>query len=251
MFDSISEEGNLTASKVLAKYSEETIFGLVFKEQPVIGKSYISPLREDRTPGCQFEYYEERLYFVDFADPIKTHNNCFNVVERYFNISNRKDLYKFILNQEIDHEYKPDLIKKNLSNVKSNFKKKTHISISQRRFNKQDYDYWSNYGIKISNLIEDKVIPVNSFCINNKYSINCSTIAYAFCEFKSGNIKIYRPFERGKYRFVSNCTAQDIGNISNIDNSETLIITKSYKDCRVIRNFGYNSYDVMILYVKK
>ena len=45
---------------------------------------------------------------------------------------------------------------------------------------------------------------------------------------------------RKKPRFVTNCTADDVGGVHSIDPfSQYIIITKSYKDYRVIKNQGF------------
>ena len=48
-------------------------------------------------------------------------------------------------------------------------------------------------------------------------------------------------FQKGRNRFLSNCTQNEIGGLEFLpDSGKNLIITKSYKDYRVLKNQGLN-----------
>ena len=91
-------------------------------------------------------------------------------------------------------------------------------------------------------LDEDRVIPLNYYQVfdgNNFETYHTSTLAYAY-NFIDNTSKIYRPYD--EFKWYTNATSSTIGNIENIDpEGEELIITKSYKDCRVLRNLGYKN----------
>src|SRR5690606_14990145 len=62
-------------------------------------------------------------------------------------------------------------------------------------------------------------------------------IMYAYTGFNEGRIKIYRPYGDENSKWFTNCTQNDIGAINTLpQEGELLIITKSYKDCAVLRN---------------
>jgi hypothetical protein len=54
-------------------------------------------------------------------------------------------------------------------------------------------------------------------------------------------LKVYFPNQK-RYKFLGTCNKNDIGDLDYIDNKKKyIIITKSYKDSKVLRNLGYNS----------
>ena len=65
---------------------------------------------------------------------------------------------------------------------------------------------------------------------------------YAYTDFKDGRIKIYRPYGTSESKWFTNCTQNDIGGIDSvIFSSKDLLITKSYKDYRVVKNLSINT----------
>ena len=63
------ERGFINKKKILEYVSEEQIFELVFGFEPVECEYVESPFRDDRNPGCWFQYCPSgKLRFVDFAN---------------------------------------------------------------------------------------------------------------------------------------------------------------------------------------
>ena len=105
--------------------------------------------------------------------------------------------------------------------------------------------FWSQYEISRQNLEEDKVIPIDLYKSTSRKSepfvIKPLDIMYAYTDFDNNKVKIYRPYGNKEEKWFTNCTQNDIGNINNLPISgDQLIISKSYKDCRVLRNQGLN-----------
>ena len=124
--------------------------------------------------------------------------------------------------------------------------KHREIKFARRKFDNRDKKFWTQYGISKFQLIEDKVIPISAYQVYskklNKYVvITCSDITYAYTDFKDGKVKIYRPYNK-EFKWTTNCNMNDIGCYESLTQTgEKLVITKSYKDCRVLRNLGLNS----------
>ena len=93
---------------------------------------------------------------------------------------------------------------------------------------------------------EDKVFAVLAFKIESN-KIFCQrpyNICYAYTDFENDKKKLYQPYAEKRNKWFTNCGKNDVGNINSIkipDQKKLLIITKSYKDCRVLRNQGLNS----------
>lgn len=237
--------GYIDKEEILSYVTQEDIYELVFGFKPQEGDMVCSPLRKDTQPGCWFAWYGDELRFKDFGSEIYINNkrwvnfNCFTVVQLYFNLPNFYQTLKFIKEKLIlgkPLKYIPKKVTKSVS------KFETKIEYLSRPFSLKDMHYWKSYGISSDNLIEDKVYAVKKYKITSlkgKNIFNAHSIAYAYTDFINNRVKLYFPYETGTKRFISNCKNNDIGNIKNLPLSgDSLIITKSYKDHRVLRNMG-------------
>lgn len=231
----------LTLNSLLAKYSQEDIFRIVFKEYPDLDILYLSPFREDHNPNCFFEWYKGRLYFRDYADKQR---DCFQAVKDFHDLYNYHDTMQFIVdylaNNPVPEGCKP--IK-----VYDRKERDCAITFRIREYAEKDNLYWKQYGISEVQLREDKVSIIYWYRFYSERSgkwiiLRPFDVCYAISGFES-RCKIYRPQNHcRKSRWLTNCKVNDVGNLSNIDpTGDVLIITKSYKDCRVIRNQGYKN----------
>jgi len=252
----IIESGFISKDKILEYVSQEDIFQLVFGFKPVEFEYITSPFREDNSPGCWFEIdlNTNKLRFTDFADTrvingVKMSNiDCFDAVMVYFGLPNFYKTLEFIKAKLIDgKDVKDDIIHKVYTRPSlKKEKKRVKILMNTRDFLIVDRNFWEHrYLISKDNLIEDKVFPIRKFKLFNTktgdHMFRVKDIAYAYTEFESGNKKIYRPKQKGSKRFITNCTADDVGGmLSPIKSGRLLVITKSYKDFRVLRNLGLN-----------
>ncbi len=240
--------GYINKNEILDKITQEEIFEYALGFYPEPHEYICSPLREDNSPGCWFEYSSNgSLKFVDYASEIFTNGvqmvyiDCFSFIQNYYNLSNFFQSLQFIKTYIIDKSKPRKEIRPYISK-----KKPVEIFLKTREFQDKDKEYWSNYNIKEKHLIEDKVLPVDQFLLKNtrKGDLSFSTkdICYAYTNFSGNKKKLYRPKQIGKYRFITNCSPNDIGAVNKLRyNTDTLVITKSYKDRRVIQNLGYET----------
>lgn len=256
--DDIVESGFISKEKILEYVTEEDIFELVFGFKPEEFQYVTSPFREnDRNPGCwfQIDVHTQKMRFIDFANPKKIKgvnmNNidCFDAVMIHFNLYNFYKTLEFIKEALIDGKGVKHNIEQKIYKTRSPVKRvksKIKILVNPRDFILKDKKFWfDRYEITKSNLKEDKVFPISKFkLINTKtgdHVIRVNDIGYVYTEFKSKNKKIYMPLEKGSNRFITNCDENDIGGMhSKIKSGRLLIITKSYKDFRVLKNLGLN-----------
>ena len=241
--DNIPRSGFMDKNEILSYVSEQDIYELVFGFKPEEFDKVCSPLRVDFNPGAYFERTptDNRLFFIDWGDPKKSLHDCFDVVQRYFNLPNFYQTLSFVKEYLIDGR---KLAKRDLISHTPKKPKKTDISFQTRAYLLTDKIYWEKYEITIQQLLEDRVMAVSKIKIVGKKGTNISTPytpCYAYTEFDSGNRKLYFPYREGSKRFLTNCSKNDIGGLHNLDlNDPQLIITKSYKDYRVLKNQGYN-----------
>lgn len=242
--DKLDRRGFISKESILSLVTQEDIFELVFKFKPVEFEYVTSPLRNDDVPGCWFSLHDNGiLYFVDFGNS-RTHSDCFNIVQDYFKFPNFYLTLEFIYNSLIrgKTELKPIEAKKE---VQKEAKKKVKLLIEARPFEGRDALFWSPYGIRKRDLIQDRVFPIRMlFALNTKtgsHAIECRDIAYSYTDFPDSRKKIYFPLREGKRRFITNCSQNDVGGINSLTPcGSELIITKGYKDYRVLKNHGKN-----------
>jgi hypothetical protein len=242
--DKLDRRGFISKESILSLVTQEEIFELVFKYKPQEFEYVVSPLRPDDDPGCWFTLHDNGvLYFVDFGGN-RRHSDCFNIVQDYFKIPNFYLTLEFIYNSLIRGKTELKPIQKQ-EKVQKETKKKVKLLIEARPFEARDGQFWSPYGIKKKDLIEDKVFPINRlFALNTKtgsHAIDCRDLAYAYTDFSDSRKKIYFPLREGKRRFITNCSQNDVGGINSLaPYGSELIITKGYKDYRVLKNSGKN-----------
>lgn len=231
-------------NELLLSYRQESIFKLVFGYSPIDGVFVTSPFREDKNAGCWFEWNQERLIFKDFAES-KGHRqrDCFQAVKDYYKLNDFKQVIEFIV-KNLDGQEEEELditcvgfTTPQQKHNKSEVKILPHV---KRFFEEKDRLTWSPFEITEENLKEDKVLPLQSYVIFKKEKTTfIKPFLPSFLIYNKDNrVKIYTPKSRSKKgKWITTCNQNDIGNYDNIDlMGERLLITKSYKDYRVIRN---------------
>jgi len=226
----------ITFEELLINYSQEELYKTMIGEYPQLDKYYCSFFRKDNNASCYFKWYNNILYFVDW---VEKNRNVLTFCSDLYGISIGQSI--FFLNNKMDGietKIPPRQIEKS-----KKIKEKKSLNVISRNWKIKDKEFWEKYGISIEQLSDDLVSPVSSIIIGDKV-ISPIDLTYNILINREKNIKkTYRPFsEKKKYKFMTNATKNDIGNVNNIDYSKNyLVITKSYKDCRVLRNFDVNS----------
>lgn len=236
------EYTKLSPEQVLQKVTQQQIFEFVFGHKINIDEHYKSPFREDNNSGCWFEMFEGKLLFMDFGDTTR-HRSCFRAVMDKYNVTLHSAIKlickHFNLSGDV-MDYAPVAITGKESTHSE--RARATIEYTSRVFKKEDIMYWSQFLITKDNLIEDNISPVERFSINSKGRTKIITpynlcYAYPF----HPKVKLYLPNNNSDFRWITNCDENDIGNIHNLHESgKQLIITKSYKDHRVLRNLGFH-----------
>lgn len=211
---------------ILSLYDHEYLFSLIKEFSDKESKKYINPLREDNTPGCYFQQFGGTLYFIDWAYT-PNHLDAYEFISRYIGSNEYKDILEFIINNK--REYEPSKILKTVSVDTRNY------DFVFRNWQVQDKDYWQAYYISSDNLNDDGVKPVEELVVNNK-RVRISQGYYIADTQEPSWFTIYQP-NNPDFKFYKNTSVEAIGNFKSLySTSDTLIISKSYKDSRVLRN---------------
>jgi 5S rRNA maturation endonuclease (ribonuclease M5) len=249
------KESRLFISKeeILKRISQEDIFKMILGYKPTEHSYVYSPFRKDKVPDCYFEWYKDNLYFIDWAEPItkRRHRDCFNMVQDHFQISFYKSLEivnsYFKLNLLAGHHDDSEYVvnkKKEIQQRKAIIKSPKSMPFKARMFNGQeDRDFWQPFQITKSNLIEDNVFPIIWYKVYSKKIGTHIVIRPATRSYLVGNfnprVKFYVPDKIGKGKWATNCIQNDIWGYDDLPiRGKQLIISKSYKDYRVLKNQG-------------
>lgn len=205
-----------------------------------LGQRFCNPMRNDNHAGVWLEQYKGRIVLVDFGDRTFLNMTVFDAVMYTYGIDFKQALDK------ISREFKitNNIVKHRTKSKPFNF----YLSYIPWQVNgkdvfvEHDRDYWSQYGINSSQLEEDNVKSCKAIQYNTKSSpdsLRLYETSPSYAIHVNNHIKCYNPYSQPKW--LSTCTEQDVGAYDKLKDSDTLIITKSYKDCRVLRNAGYES----------
>lgn len=242
---------------VLKRVSQEEIYEFIVGYKPEAHKYVISPVKSNDTkPGAWYEWWNGKLYFVDFGDPEgRVNRDCFQMlmdmqgiplqtavkmINDHFQLNNRPVIY-------------PDIVStfksKKASNrdiISKQERLPTEITFKSRMFDDRDKKFWYNrFRINKPELMEDNVFAViwYKFFSQKKKEwivIRPDDICYAFNDFKDGRVKLYRPLIKTPIgKWITNCDQNDIGGIDRLPpTGRQLVVKKSYKDGRVLKNEG-------------
>lgn len=239
--DNQEERGFISKDKVLSYVTEEKVFSLVFGFSPVELEYVTSPFRQDDTPSCYFERLgQNKLRFIDHSR--KFYPDCFEAVQVYFGLSSFYSTLNYIYGHLIQGKGLAPLPPEKITHEKRDEDTPVVIHPKTRWFTSHDASFWQPLEITRQQLMNDNVFAVSHVSMFNTkkgdISYDVRELCYLYAGFQSNRKKLYFP-ERKEAKFISTCMKNDVGCIDSLPpRGKRLIITKSYKDCRVIRNTG-------------
>ena len=252
----------LTKQNILDKISQVNIFatylGLpaeVIQNCINTGELICNPLRIDEHPTAGFKYDNRgKLKFRDFSGYFW--GDCFDVVayvmsviyHKSYNINNKADFIKILRHitftfKDIFYGQEKDITLVNEINtaITAIRHSKPIIELVVREWNKDDEDYWKQFGVSLQYLNLNFVYAIDQYYINRKinpepkyyYKSSDPCYGYLLGQDRSGiyNIKLYFPNRKKDItRFITNCN--HLEGIYNLDRNDYnyIVITKSTKD---------------------
>ena len=255
MLDFGETERSIVKEDIIEKVSEYDIFNNYCENFEEVDKSFCSTLRADDNPGCRiYTNNNGELRYKDWGG--EQHFSCWDYVMYKFNCSYHEALniiacdFGIINNKKVNVEPK-FLISSNLSTVMVKpVREKSFITIVSQPFNIVDYKYWQQFGIDFNTLEEYEVVAAKAVYLytrNGKryvleYSKSNPCYAYKFVKDGVTSYKIYWPLSPDKKRkwLFSGGVADNIEGFDQLPyHGETLILTKSLKDCMCYNMLGY------------
>lgn len=245
----------LTSSFVLENIDQKKVIEYYYGYEIDLDSKVYNIFRDtvDNNPGAWFEYYNNRLVIVDFADPKTNRSDVINLTRFRYNIGFNDALY-FLYSRFIEgNDLKLDIEHK-VSATKTVKVPTPIVYVPTIEFTSRDRDYWSQREITKANLLEDKISRctyVEFYSTRLRKTIMRKTkpneLCYSFGHYVSRAVKIYRPEEKNdSFKFTTNVNQHDIGMLHTFDyNATYAILTKAYKDARILVNNDYNSLYLM------
>lgn len=237
----------ISKEDILRSIKQEEIYQMVIGYYPKELVYVTSPFRKDRNANCYFEWYKGILYFKDWGFT-KRHKDCFNAVQVKLGLSYVESLQYIANHFKInDITIKPE-VTLSLEKIPGEHHKKekefVEISFMVRAFNStSDKKFWSPYDITKENLMEDNIFPIIWYRLYSKrlkdyVVIRPPTVSYLIYN-QNQKVKIYTPDGTDKGKWLTNCTENEVGGLNTLRAyGKKLIIAKSYKDYRVLKNQG-------------
>lgn len=230
-------ELRISKDLILSKISEEDIFERYLGIRPEYGRQFCNPLRDDKTPGCNFNTRNGKIVFYDPGRHYQW--DCFNVVEFLFKCTFKEALNTIAVDFGIFGG-----TASNIRTAREQRKKDVvGIRIQRRDINQYDRVYWQDRFYQTDeDLKATSIFPVSQAwferngILESFYNYRPNDPCYAY-HFGGYDYKLYMPYRDKGRRFYQ--TRGDIIQGINLlpPKGHIGIVTKSYKDVVCIRKF--------------
>lgn len=239
MYNTRKVETNITFDKILSIVDDYDIYCYYLGSNFKINKPINSPLRKDVHPSWSV-YRDKRgiLRYKDFATGDS--GNVISLVQQLFDLRYHEALKK-VWNDIIVYKSTPTRKEPNKQQSETTTSKKI-IQIKKKNYTSRDLEYWEQYNITKDTLKLFKVIPIQTFWVNDNKYFNYSEEEPMYAYSIYDKFKIYRPHSKRTDKWRTNCSVYDVQGLEQLkDNNQLLIITKSLKDVMVLYELGYNA----------
>lgn len=246
-------EFDITKEEILSKVSQLDIFKRYCKNFEELDKSFKSEFYYDTNPSCRIYINQNNIpYYKDFGSG--EFHDCFSYIQKKFSVNFHESLRIIAADfniKQIKTKIDPDLIVPyDTINIKPSPKAKSRIEIYPQNYRLTDYEYWNQYKIPFQ-LLEDYDVFACKYVYLHKgdkttifeYKKSNPIYGYRFTNDGKYSYKIYFPLAEKKYKWLfSGGSANDIEGYDQLDlHGDTIVLTKSLKDCMCYRLFGINA----------
>ena len=240
MIHSRNSDEVLSKDTILSKVSEYQIFKYFCTNFKDLGTKFLSDLRPDKTPTVSIALIHDKLHYKDFGFPEHSFD-CFSYVGFKYNIDFFRVLtlidctFGFGLSSGSARSKSFKVPENKETNVAH---RSTKISVKVRSWEKQDEEFWTQFGISKQILRKFDVLPISYYWINET-RFTCHTPSYRY-RFETG-YKIYSPYET-EYKWKSNVGMESLQGYTQLpEQGEIVFITSSLKDVMCLGVLDYPS----------
>lgn len=196
---------NLSLEDILSKVSESQILARylgVYNVPAVIS----SPLRKDEHPSFSISSPDGKtIFYKDFATGEV--GSLFALLGKIWG-KTFPEVLQTIAHDDFNHVKHTTICASTAHEHSTVNPGNTKLEVKVRDWTHDDIAYWESYGIPLELLKQAMVYPISHYFITKQgfcMPFKADQYAYAFVESKEGNytIKVYQPFNKGKYKWVS------------------------------------------------
>ena len=210
-------------------------------DEITVNKNYLSPLRNENNPSLSLWYGDDgTLLWKDFGFFDQKYYDAIGLVQHMFNLSRIDAIKKIVKDLIIDNGANKELklVQPNLS--KGKYTKKNATVIVKKLTH---WHFWRKLGISLQLLKEYQVYEVAWYIVNYRPVITPYDKIVSYVYIVDDSFQIYIPgTEKVRKRFYTHKSGDIIFGYTQLpDTSDTLIITKSYKDMLCLVSMGYPS----------
>lgn len=235
----------ITRQLLKDKFGDHNIFNYYFGQDIELGRSYKSVFRKDDKPSTGFYVNESGSIIYNDLTTGKKYDFV-SFVMALFGLTFYKAIQHIAVDFGLLEGAKNDQKKPIIKPIEHNKpKEKAPIIVQTRPFTQKDLQFWKQFAITKQELIQNNIFSVAAYESNNtekSYVIPTKegelTFAYLFKDTQGeGYFKIYSPHNK-EWKWRGNVPlALPFGMETLKCEQNTLILTKSVKDCIVLRKF--------------
>lgn len=116
------------------------------------------------------------------------------------------------------------------------------IRIKPREFKADDFEWWNTWNVSKQILIDYRVSPLYSYWLTPSQRVPVFAPKFSYVYRIYNRYQLYFPTKPKGKKFRMDLGEEHVLGVQQLKfNSDTLIITKSYKDVMCLRSFGYEA----------
>jgi len=204
-----------------------------------LGAKYVSPLRKDTYPTCNYWYASTgELLFKDHSGAFT--GNCIQVVREMFGVNYPQALEQIASDFGLtatENESVPSI--REFTTKPKPDKSRAEFTFSFRQWTTEDLAYWASFGITTDTLDKFKVSVISTAWLGDTivYNYNPKDPCFVY-GFGDEEYKLYFPLRSRQYtRFLGN-SARVQGYTQLPASGKLLVMTKSLKDVMALWELG-------------
>lgn len=221
-----------------------------------VGRNFFNPLYEDKKASCNiyFDRKASTYKLKDFGND-EYSGDCFYFVSKLkgLNCNNASDFVKILkmINQDLSlgllenvERSVPFIPEPPISAIPEN--KSKPYSFMERKFTRNELEYWQQYGITTEMLKAYKVCSIKEFKSENNegksYSIVSSALEPTFGYKSKRYIKLYRPFSKMRFLYGGDIGEKYCFGLEQLPaKGDTIFITGGEKDVLSLASHGFHA----------
>ncbi|RWZ86767.1 MAG: hypothetical protein EO766_13250 [Hydrotalea sp. AMD] len=228
---------------ILQHIDEYTLYCHYLEYEPEINMNYTSPLREDdATPSFGLFPTKKfgREFFWKDSGGMGESGDVFKLIKLLYGYNNRHEVIARVLSDFGLGPATPP--REKIVRTKPAFRADVDIRIKARAFNDTDLRWWKQFNVSEDILKQYRTSSLYCYWLNPKQRAPVFPSGLSFVYRIYDKYQLYFPLRDKGRKFRNDLQEHHVMGLQQLTfHSDTLIITKSYKDVMCLRSFGYDA----------